>query len=158
MPTWPPCWEKCRAPGRRRLPALLPLPPEKHPAKPENTGWCKPGYEGCYNIYIMEEVHSILSAGRGSTKLCQPGGSRIQRIFNYKYPAEYIAGFDTILKRKEGVSRFYAGYLIPKRLVEISLINTAAESAASFVRHCEMEYEGASTRRPARCWPAAATL
>ena len=31
---------------------------------------------------------------------------------------------------------------IPKRLVEISLINTAAESAASFVRHCEMEYEG----------------
>ena len=31
---------------------------------------------------------------------------------------------------------------IPKRLVEISLINTAAESAESFVRHCEMEYEG----------------
>ena len=31
---------------------------------------------------------------------------------------------------------------IPKRLVEISLINTAAESAASFARHCEHEYEG----------------
>lgn len=31
---------------------------------------------------------------------------------------------------------------IPKRLVEISLVNTAAESAQSFVRHCEMEYEG----------------
>lgn len=31
---------------------------------------------------------------------------------------------------------------IPKRLVEISLINTAAESAQSFARHCEMEYEG----------------
>ena len=31
---------------------------------------------------------------------------------------------------------------IPSRLVEISLINTAAESAESFVRHCEMEYEG----------------
>ena len=31
---------------------------------------------------------------------------------------------------------------IPKRLVEISLINTAAESAQSFVRHCEHEYEG----------------
>lgn len=78
----------------------------------ENTGWCKPGFEGFYNIYIMEEVHSILSAGAGgSTKLCQPGGSRIQRIFNYKYPAEYIDGFDTILKRKEGVSEFYARYL-----------------------------------------------
>ena len=81
----------------------------------ENTGWCKPGYEGLYNIYIMEEVHSILSAGAGgSTKLCQPGGTRIERIFNYKYPAEYISGFDTILKRKEGIGEFYAGYLDPK--------------------------------------------
>ena len=78
----------------------------------ENTGWCKPGYEGYYNIYIMEEIHSILSAGAGgSTKLCQPGGSRIERIFNYKYPAEYIDGFDEILRRKEGVSAFYARYL-----------------------------------------------
>lgn len=31
---------------------------------------------------------------------------------------------------------------IPKRLVEIGLINTAAENASSFVCHCEMEYEG----------------
>lgn len=30
---------------------------------------------------------------------------------------------------------------IPKRLVETSLINTAAESAQSFVSHCEIEYE-----------------
>lgn len=81
----------------------------------ENTGWCKPGFEGLYNIYIMEEVHSILSAGAGgSTKLCQPGGTRIERIFNYKYPAEYISGFDTILKRKEGIGEFYAGYLDSK--------------------------------------------
>lgn len=81
----------------------------------ENTGWCKPGKEGYYNIYIMEEVHSILSAGAGgSTKLVQPGGDKIQRIFNYKYPAEYINGFDTILQRKEGVSEFYARYLDPQ--------------------------------------------
>lgn len=31
---------------------------------------------------------------------------------------------------------------IPKRLVEVSLINTASKSAVSFVRHCEHEYEG----------------
>ena len=81
----------------------------------ENTGWCKPGKEGYYNIYIMEEVHSILSAGAGgSTKLVQPGGAKIERIFNYKYPAEYISGFDTILQRKEGVSEFYARYLDPQ--------------------------------------------
>ena len=75
----------------------------------ENTGWCKPGYEGLYNIYIMEEVHSILSAGAGgSTKLREPGGSKIKRIFNYKYPQDYLDGFETVLERKKGVSEFYA--------------------------------------------------
>ncbi len=74
----------------------------------ENVGWCKPGHEGYYNIYIMEEVHTILSAGAGgSTKLVQPGGSRIERIFNFKYPAEYVQRFAEVLNRKEGVSDFY---------------------------------------------------
>ena len=41
----------------------------------ENTGWAKPGFAGLYNIYIMEEVHTILSAGAGgSTKLVGPAG------------------------------------------------------------------------------------
>ena len=76
----------------------------------ENIGWCKPGYECLYNIYIMEEVHSILSAGAGgSTKLVLPGRrhGKIERIFNYKYPTEYIDRFDTILERKKGVNTFY---------------------------------------------------
>ncbi|MEG1932038.1 MAG: AAA family ATPase, partial [Pygmaiobacter sp.] len=30
---------------------------------------------------------------------------------------------------------------IPKRLVDIGLVNTAAQSPTSFVRHCEIEYE-----------------
>ena len=48
----------------------------------ENVGWCKPGHEGYYNIYIMEEVQTILSAGAGgSTKLVADGGRRMQRIF-----------------------------------------------------------------------------
>ena len=72
----------------------------------ENVGWCKPGHEGFYNIYIMEEVHAILSAGAGgSTKLVGPG--TIQRIFNYKYPQEYVQRFDEILERKKGVTAFY---------------------------------------------------
>lgn len=79
----------------------------------ENVGWCKPGYEGLYNIYIMEEVHTILSAGAGgSTKLVQPSvrHARIERIFNYKYPNEYIGQFDTVLARKKGVKQFYADF------------------------------------------------
>lgn len=77
----------------------------------ENVGWCKPGHEGYYNIYIMEEVHSILSAGAGgSTKLVQPGGREMQRIFNFKYPAEYLQRFDEVLERKKGVTEFYERY------------------------------------------------
>ena len=74
----------------------------------ENVGWCKPGHEGYYNIYIMEEVQTILSAGAGgSTKLVADGGKRMQRIFNFKYPTEYIQRFDEVLERKKGVVVFY---------------------------------------------------
>lgn len=74
----------------------------------ENVGWCKPGREGYYNIYIMEEVQTILSAGAGgSTKLVADGGKRMQRIFNFKYPNEYIQRFDEVLERKKGVAEFY---------------------------------------------------
>ena len=55
----------------------------------ENVGWTKPGAEGLYNIYIMEELHSILSLGAGgSTKMV--GVQDISRAFNAKYPTEYI--------------------------------------------------------------------
>ena len=76
----------------------------------ENIGWARPGTECLYNIYIMEEVHTILSAGAGgSTKLVVPGARRgkIQRIFNFKYPNEYIGRFEEILARKKGVEEFY---------------------------------------------------
>ncbi|WP_300277742.1 coproporphyrinogen dehydrogenase HemZ [uncultured Subdoligranulum sp.] len=79
----------------------------------ENTGWAKPGKECLYNIYIMEEVHTILSAGAGgSTKLVIPGKrhGKIERIFNFKYPTEYIDRFGEILARKQGVEDFYERY------------------------------------------------
>ena len=34
-----------------------------------------------------------------------------------------------------------AAIWIPKRLVEIGLINTAAQTPESFISHCEIEYE-----------------
>ena len=79
----------------------------------ENIGWAKPGFECLYNIYIMEEVHTILSAGAGgSTKLVIPGRRRgkIERIFNFKYPTEYIDRFAELLDRKKAVEDFYARY------------------------------------------------
>ena len=79
----------------------------------ENIGWAKPGRDCLYNIYIMEEIHSILSAGAGgSTKLVIPGRRRgkIERVFNFKYPTEYIDRFDEVLARKQTVEDFYARY------------------------------------------------
>ena len=76
----------------------------------ENVGWAKEGYEGLYNVYMMEECHTILSVGAGAvTKLKNPHGNEIQRIFNYKYPYEYINDFDEILKRKHRIAEFYEG-------------------------------------------------
>lgn len=77
----------------------------------ENVGYAKPGYEGLYNVYIMDETHSILACGASAvTKLRQPGGTYIERIFNFKYPYEYISRFEEQLERKKGIKRFYEQY------------------------------------------------
>ena len=74
----------------------------------ENVGWSKEGVDGLYNVYVMDETHTILACGAGGvTKLREPGVNRLVRIFNYKYPYEYINGFDEMLKRKEKVKKFY---------------------------------------------------
>lgn len=67
----------------------------------ENVGWCRPGFEGLYNIYIMEELQTILALGAGgSTKLVYPETGRIERVFNPKYPYEYIGGIEKIKAAK----------------------------------------------------------
>ncbi len=77
----------------------------------ENVGYSKKGFEGQYNVYIMDETHTILACGASAvTKLRQPKGNYIERIFNYKYPYEYIERFDKILERKNGVEQFYGNY------------------------------------------------
>lgn len=79
----------------------------------ENTGFCKPGKEGIYNVFIMDETHSILAAGAGGvTKLKDPHGTKIERIFNFKFPYEYIDRFDLMNERKEQVKDFYERFPI----------------------------------------------
>ncbi len=59
----------------------------------ENVGWTLPGAGSLYNIYIMEELHGILSLGAGgSTKMVRLSGDSpvIRRAFNAKYPKEYM--------------------------------------------------------------------
>ena len=73
----------------------------------ENIGWSLPERYSRYNIFIMEEMQTILACGGGaSTKLVGDHGN-IKRIFNYKYPYEYISGFDEMLSRKKAIYEFY---------------------------------------------------
>ncbi len=75
----------------------------------ENIGWCKKGEESLYNIYIMEEIQTILAVGAGaSSKLVDLRGKRLERIFNYKHPLEYIKHFDLMLEKKKEIVDFYA--------------------------------------------------
>ena len=74
----------------------------------ENVGYAKKGYEGLYNVYIMDETHTIIACGASAvTKLKSVDDGQIERIFNYKYPYEYISRFDEMTDRKKRVEEFY---------------------------------------------------
>lgn len=74
----------------------------------ENTGYCKKDKECLYNIFMMEECHSVIALGGGGvTRLKDPYSSNISRIFNFKYPYEYISGLDELLERKKAIYDFY---------------------------------------------------
>lgn len=64
-------------------------------------GYAKPGFEGLYNILIMEEIQSILALGAGATSKIVFPGNRIERIFNVRNVEQYIERIDEMLERKE---------------------------------------------------------
>ncbi len=79
----------------------------------ENIGYSKTGFESFYNVYIMDETHTILACGASAvTKLKSPHTRDIERIFNYKYPYEYISNFSQMIDRKQGIVSFYKKYSI----------------------------------------------
>lgn len=78
----------------------------------ENVGFSKAGYECLYNIYIMEEAQTILAVGAaGSTKLVNTETGKIERLFNYKFPYEYISRYEKMLEKKHKIYEFYNKYL-----------------------------------------------
>ncbi|MDD5952922.1 MAG: coproporphyrinogen dehydrogenase HemZ [Oscillospiraceae bacterium] len=77
----------------------------------ENTGWAKPGYANLYNVYIMDETHTILACGAGAvSKIRDPYSERLERVFNFKYPYEYRDRFHEMLERKEKVKEIYTKF------------------------------------------------
>jgi oxygen-independent coproporphyrinogen-3 oxidase len=67
----------------------------------ENVGWSRDGLDCLYNIYMMEEVHSIVSVGGGSiSKVNLPDG-KLVRFPNPKFPEQYIEMIDSVLEKKK---------------------------------------------------------
>jgi oxygen-independent coproporphyrinogen-3 oxidase len=68
----------------------------------ENVGYSLDGKEGMYNIFMMEELHSVFAVGAGAvTKLVDyrlplEGKTEIKRIFTPKYPYEYLRDAEKI--------------------------------------------------------------
>lgn len=74
----------------------------------ENVGWAKRDKNSLYNILIMEELCSVFAMGGGaSTKLVNAQTGRIERVFNPKYPLEYIEGIEKTVNEKEKMIKFY---------------------------------------------------
>lgn len=74
----------------------------------ENIGYAKQGCDGLYNVFIMDETHTIFGCGAGAvTKLKSPKTTYLERIFNYKFPYEYINQFQEMINRKEKYKPFY---------------------------------------------------
>ena len=66
----------------------------------ENVGWSRDGLDCLYNIYMMEEVHSIIALGGGSvSKLSRPDGTLL-RFPNPKFPEQYISMLPSVLDKK----------------------------------------------------------
>ena len=67
----------------------------------ENVGWSRDGLDCLYNIYMMEEVHTIVSVGGGSiSKVNLPDGKLI-RFPNPKFPEQYIDMLPQVLEKKK---------------------------------------------------------
>lgn len=75
----------------------------------ENVGWCKPGKECVYNIFMMEECQHILSVGAGAvTKLIDFENGTLERICNFKYPFEYNSRYNILAERKTRINTFFS--------------------------------------------------
>ena len=75
----------------------------------ENVGWSREGLDCLYNIYMMEELHTILSLGGGGMNKVNLPGGRIERFHNPKFPEQYIEMLDTVLKQKEELFQLMKG-------------------------------------------------
>ena len=77
----------------------------------ENVGWSRDGLDCLYNIYMMEEVHTIISLGGGGMNKVNLPGGKIERFHNPKFPEQYIDMLDTVLSEKKELFALMKGSL-----------------------------------------------
>ena len=81
----------------------------------ENVGFALEGAECRYNVYMMEEVHSIFAVGAGAvSKMVNyhpADGTKpiIERLFYPKYPYEYLKDF-SVSEKNQAIEAFYQKY------------------------------------------------
>ena len=77
----------------------------------ENVGWSRNALDCLYNIYMMEEVHTIISLGGGGMNKVNLPGGKIERFHNPKFPEQYIEMIDSVLQQKEEMFALMKGTL-----------------------------------------------
>ena len=77
----------------------------------ENVGWSRDSLDCLYNIYMMEEVHTIISLGGGGMNKVNLPGGKIERFHNPKFPEQYIEMLDSVLAQKEELFALMKGSL-----------------------------------------------
>lgn len=69
----------------------------------ENVGWSRDNRDCLYNIYMMEELHSIISLGGGGMSKVNLPKNKLERFNNPKFPEQYIQQFDKVLEQKKAL-------------------------------------------------------
>ena len=67
----------------------------------ENVGWSRDNLDCLYNIYMMEELHTILSLGGGGMNKVNLPGGKLERFHNPKFPEQYIEMIGDVCKQKD---------------------------------------------------------
>ena len=67
----------------------------------ENVGWSRDGLDCLYNIYMMEELHTILSLGGGGMNKVNLPDGKLERFHNPKFPEQYIEKIQDVLDQKK---------------------------------------------------------
>ena len=66
----------------------------------ENVGWSRDNLDCLYNIYMMEEIHSIVSLGGGGMTKVNLANGKLERFHNPKFPEQYIQLLPKVLEQK----------------------------------------------------------